>query len=365
MIEYIELLDPGQWRDTAFGITAAISLVALAVGGIKYAGRRRERRMLIAAVLERTGAVRSTPLAEGPATLAGVVRADPPAEPALAMRFVAGVMGFSRGLSPWSTVASLESHSATARPFDLVLHGSGDRVRVAPTDQAHLAALAVPAESGGSAGRSKRPFEAQLRDGERASVTGELFRVGESGEKAAYRGRSHEFELRGFEGGRLRVESESAARQIESTVSSLRFPRWLLLSSVILLCFSFAKIAYEQARSVTALAEVTQVHRAGPDSASIDVAILAADAGSPRVGQANGIPYKRGRYEGEFRVEAGNHVLVTFIPGSPERRAVGRRLSTGLLEVALGLLAMASAFGGLYALMTIDPNWKRVWFDAY
>ena len=140
----------------------------------------------------------------GPVDLTGTVETEPPDTPAITVRL--RQRAFSAGI-PRNPALDWKEQERTveARPFSLVLPGTGVRVEVLPGERPHLLArsLLTVTESG------ERVLSASLQHGESACVTGVLAAAADE-DAAGYREAPHRFALQAAEGERLRVEAASA-----------------------------------------------------------------------------------------------------------------------------------------------------------
>jgi hypothetical protein len=216
-------------------ILVGVALASLVGAGISRLVRTRRRRRRIHEVNERVGRVTRPILGPGPIELAGTVEADGSGAPISVSIVQRGVRTRWRNApSTWQWTE--HARTVFARPFTLVLHGGGGRVRVDCDERVllHARADVVTVMAGSEAG--ERMWEARAPQGGRVAITGTLVHDGRAaaGESDGYRGAQgeHALVLRGGEGERLRVVAESAGAE-EDRVLARRY-RFLDLGCALL-----------------------------------------------------------------------------------------------------------------------------------
>jgi hypothetical protein len=242
--------------------------------------------------------------------------------------------------------------SVEARPFALVLHGSGERVRVLPGERVVLLARAEVTTLKRDDGTGERTLVAGLRGGERAVVTGMLSAT--PGEADGYRETAQAFTLQEDGCGGVRVEAESAGEEPDRAASiELRSSAYIAIVACAACVVMLGVHVIDRLRSVTALGEVigyttcTTRSRSGTSSYScIEVAqpTPTGEAAATREPCARSSWTSTASPPQPDPVQ-GDRVLVSFVPGRCTLGAV--------LEPSAGLLAFLFAAALLLAVSSV------------
>jgi len=237
-----------------------------------------------------------------------------------------------------------------ARPFTLVLHGTGIRVDVLPAGRPILLAQGEIDPMG----ERQRVLTAVLRHGERARVAGSL--AADGGETEGYREAPRRFVLQGQEGERLRVEAESAL-STDPAISARR--RLARQGTHVALLFCGPPAAWTTltlARSTTVTATVTH---AGTCTGTTK------NGGTTHYACFNALaPDGQTRFRDMHgTATTGSSVRISYASDFPFRCSIGETLDPDLFSAVFmgtGVFMLA-----LMALAGIGrTNDERRWFDA-
>jgi hypothetical protein len=316
----------------AFSATVLALLLFALAHVVEYAVRRRRFRDALA----RVSAPAPPRLVPGPAELAGMIEAAPPPLPALTARMRERRVG---GI--WKE----EERSWNARPFVLVVHGSGERLPVVAGDLPRVAARAELRETGDG----ERVWEACLHHGDVVRIEGELAPAEQ------YREAGHALVLRAPKGGRLRIEAANAAGDPEDLL--LRRRRSAGRLAWIGAALSAGLVTWHAEGRLTSTTQDGGITAVGPCSSFLrgelldEPCITVATMKEPfsRVGtwlRFEDLPYAPQKGPPP---EVGDQVIVTFVGSLPWRHTLGERLAPGPGGTAglLGGLAWLACFATL------------------
>jgi hypothetical protein len=222
---YLMVITPGcghprSETDVSFDtLSVGIAAIALAFLAVGFVARLVVGWQRAQAVRRRVAAPAPARLQAGPMVLAGTVEPEAPGGAAITVRIAQLGTRVSRGKS--STWEWRErGRTVDARPFTLVLHGTGERVRVLPGERPLLRARADVTREWATKGTRERTWVATLGRRERARIEGVLAPV--PGEGKGYRTSTGPLALQAPEGGRLIVEAESAAYEHDRSAAARR-----------------------------------------------------------------------------------------------------------------------------------------------
>jgi hypothetical protein len=347
---------------------ALASLVGVLIFRLIRTLRRRRRARDFR---ERVNRVSPPGLAPGSIELAGTVEADdsgPPLSVRIVQRGVRVWTLHGPGLWQWRESA----RTVVARPFTLVLHGTGARVRIDCDERVVLQARADVVAAMDDADTGGRTWDARVRQGERVAITGNLVADGivTAGESEGYRGASehHALILRAGDGERLRVVAESAGVE-EDRILAGRYRNLDLLGAALALLFVVAAAAYgsdiHESRTAMGTISVVKNCRTGKGNSTY----LCFDAVYPVVGVdsisasriCRAVPWDPD-VEPPDRLSGGGQVIVSFLPGDPARCNVGARLTGSLWEL-LVLTLVPMAIGLAAAVVRFRRGADGLWYD--
>lgn len=261
--------------------------------------------------------------------------------------------------------------AVSVKPFTLVLHGSGARVRVEADEPAQLCASARLATMTKVGSAGERTWVAQVQHGEAVAILGRLTAtLAPASESDGYRGAPtlRSFVLRSHEGGRLRVVTAGAGAEQDRGIVGRRRIQGIISGIAASTCLAVVSLyAYEVHHSVTAVGEVaafvpcrTKTPRS--DYRCFEAVVLpspgAADSSAQRC-TGRGISTSP---DPSDQLAIRDRLILTSVPGDGSRCSLGPKLDATPAELAL-LLTSAPGLVFMCILELARPR-EKPWYDC-